>query len=436
MRAIKKIVALATGATMLGATVMGAMAATLADYPSPLFIKDGQFAGSIVVGDQAAAEDVVGAIDIATSLQYSATSATGAGGVTTVIATGENAKIETDSTKLTLHSSRDALTEVKTTPLDDDDLPTILADGTYRSDDNKDYNFQQKIEFNDTVLFKHYADTDFKDKEPNLMVYGDRRKGFLYYTFDFVKAAESTNTSGTLDDLEDSSITMLGKKYDITNADILGTKVTLDLMGGAIKDTLEQGETKTYTLNGKDYEVTINFIGTVSSTSKVKLTVNDEVTDAMAENDIYKLADDTEVSIKEILEEEAGEVTADMVEFYLGAEKLTLVDPVFGTTGYGSSTNSDNVRLSDEDIDDLYVDIAASWSSDKLKVDKILFTWKPDDEIFVADDSEVTFPGLGSFKLSYQGFSTGDAETIRIEPHGNSVIEMTVPLETGSVTFD
>ncbi len=48
-KTIRKIVALGTGATMVGATVMGALAVTsLADYPEP-FVKDGQFNGKIVV---------------------------------------------------------------------------------------------------------------------------------------------------------------------------------------------------------------------------------------------------------------------------------------------------------------------------------------------------------------------------------------------------
>ena len=59
-KAIKKIVALSTGAAMLGATMFGAMAANLADYPSPLFIKDGVFDGVLVVGDNAAAEEKKG----------------------------------------------------------------------------------------------------------------------------------------------------------------------------------------------------------------------------------------------------------------------------------------------------------------------------------------------------------------------------------------
>ena len=68
-RAIKKIAALGAGVGMVGATMLGAMAADLSMYPS-MFIKDGQFNGALVVGDKAAAEDVVGSIDIATSLQY------------------------------------------------------------------------------------------------------------------------------------------------------------------------------------------------------------------------------------------------------------------------------------------------------------------------------------------------------------------------------
>ena len=60
-KTIKKIVALGTGLTMLSATILGASAATmdLANYPSP-FITDGKFSAVLVVGDKAAAEDVIG----------------------------------------------------------------------------------------------------------------------------------------------------------------------------------------------------------------------------------------------------------------------------------------------------------------------------------------------------------------------------------------
>ncbi|PLW79342.1 hypothetical protein C0585_07990 [Candidatus Woesearchaeota archaeon] len=75
-KAIKKVVALTAGVTMLGATLMGATAANLADYPEP-FVMDGKIGDTVVVvGTNAATSDVVGAIDIAASLQAAATSET------------------------------------------------------------------------------------------------------------------------------------------------------------------------------------------------------------------------------------------------------------------------------------------------------------------------------------------------------------------------
>jgi S-layer protein (TIGR01564 family) len=64
----KKIAALVAGTTMLGATIMGATALDLSNYPAP-FVTNGVFGGKIVVGAKAATSDVVGAIDLAASLQ-------------------------------------------------------------------------------------------------------------------------------------------------------------------------------------------------------------------------------------------------------------------------------------------------------------------------------------------------------------------------------
>ena len=69
-KAIKRMIALGTGAIMLSSTVFAA--ADLANYPSP-FVKDGKFSGVLVVGDKAAAEDVIGISDIISSLQFAAT---------------------------------------------------------------------------------------------------------------------------------------------------------------------------------------------------------------------------------------------------------------------------------------------------------------------------------------------------------------------------
>ena len=97
-KAIKKVVALTAGVTMLGATLMGATA-NLADYPAP-FVQDGQIGDTVVVvGSAAATSDVVGAIDIAASLQAAAkTAVTLDGTAATTTVTEGGAKVVKSST--------------------------------------------------------------------------------------------------------------------------------------------------------------------------------------------------------------------------------------------------------------------------------------------------------------------------------------------------
>jgi S-layer protein (TIGR01564 family) len=85
---IKKIAALGVGATMLGTTMMGALAADLSNYPN-MFMQDNKFNAVLVVGSQAAPIDIVGAIDMAYSLQAAATETTDVSiaGTTTVTTT-------------------------------------------------------------------------------------------------------------------------------------------------------------------------------------------------------------------------------------------------------------------------------------------------------------------------------------------------------------
>ncbi len=409
MRAIKKIVALATGAAMLGATVMGAMAADLADYPSPLFIEDGKFDGSIVVGDLAAAEDVVGAIDIATSLQYSATTvAADSGTETEVTVEGEAYKVERSTNRLNLGED---IADVAT-KIDDGDLPTVLADGVYTNDESNDYDYEQTIDLT-SATFTAISDKDLNDEDPTIGVQYEKTAGVLVYDLTFTTDAESDVDDGNLDDFEDTTIDILGNTYDIVESTNQSGGY-FELMGGAVKDTLEQGETKTYTVSGSEYEVTVTYIGGLT-TSEVKFQVNDEVTDSMVEGDTYKMADGTQLGVREILEEEAGEVTADMVEFYIGAEKLTF-------------ENGEEMQMNDEDVDDITVTIDSSQDSDEYTWNELTLTWTADDEFFVTDELEAPMPGLESVKLSFEGFMTPAEEIIEIDAEDELTISITAPI--------
>jgi hypothetical protein len=412
MRAIKKIAALATGTLMVGATILGAMAADLADYPKPLFIKDGKFDGAIVVGDKAAAEDVVGAIDIATSLQYSSTTTTTTTGVgTTVTAEGEAHKIEKDTNKLNLG---EAITDIQTAKIDVDDLPMVLADGTYRNDEGKEFDYEQTIQMS-AETFTCFADNDYMSSEPTIGLHYDDGDAVLVYELDFTTSAESDITDGALVDFEDTTITIMGKQYEIVDTDN-GTCGTFELMGGAIKDSLEEGETKTYTLNGKEYEV-IALIISDAAPESCKLKINGEVTDKLEEDDTYKLADGTEVGIRSIMSNEAGEVTGgDIVEFYLGAQKMTL-------------KHSEELELGDEDVDGLIVDLSHCTNSAEYELSSIQLNWTTEDELFVTEESSAILPGLETVELTFAGMTVPGEEIIRVENDGDQNIVIVAPIK-------
>src|SRR3989344_7961660 len=84
-RVIRKVAALSTGVIMMGATLGGAMALDLKDYPSP-FVVGGKYDSSnaLVVGANAAASDTLGLVDVSTNLQFESKECVASGGSVTV----------------------------------------------------------------------------------------------------------------------------------------------------------------------------------------------------------------------------------------------------------------------------------------------------------------------------------------------------------------
>ena len=138
-KAIKKVVALGSGLTMIGATIMGATALDLGDYPAP-FVQDGVFSGKIVVGSAAATADVLGAIDISASLQAAAK--------TGVTIEGASATTTVDGGVLLEDSGSQDFNfgdPLSTSAFNDQDFPVLLADGTLEDDDGTEFDFTQEI---------------------------------------------------------------------------------------------------------------------------------------------------------------------------------------------------------------------------------------------------------------------------------------------------
>ena len=147
--AMRKVAAMSAGALMLGATMTGAVALDLGDYPSP-FVKNGVYDNSnaIVVGADAAASDTLGAVDIATNLQFESKVCVPGASAGSVSVSGDAVEIGDPSDLLEINESigdvRETLTEVE---LDG------LRGGTITTDEGA-------TEWNQYIRFRVGTDTD------------------------------------------------------------------------------------------------------------------------------------------------------------------------------------------------------------------------------------------------------------------------------------
>jgi hypothetical protein len=441
-KTIKRISALGVGATMVGATIFGAMAADLSQYPNQ-FIKDGKFTGVMVVGDKAAAEDVIGVSDIAVSLQFAATSPAEATG-STVSAAGEAWLVQKGSTNVmevsenletaSAGGNREAIATITSSSyIDKAELPNLLAAGA-TTNSKGDSPYEQRLYFEDTNTSYVQMMEDRADVTADFL-YFQNGKQIARYELEFTSSLESdvddsagsaSATGDYLTDIEDTEIVMMGKPYTIVTARRNSAKVgqvILTLMGGAVRDTLLEGTTKTYTVDGKDFEVTLEFV----SATQAKFTVNGESSRLLKDGDTDKLSDGTTVGVSEILYQAyAGGVHS--TTFFLGAQKLWIKD-----TNINNTASSNEMKVDDETIDGANVYIEGSDDSTTFKIDKIVVNMTADDDYYVpaggklSENPEIDEPDLlftRGWDIEYQGLADQPLNEIRIKAKGSDDYEL------------
>lgn len=426
-KAIKKIAVLGIGASMLGATVLGAMAVDLNEYPSP-FVADGAFNGMMVVGDDAQPADIIGVTDIAMSLQFSATvtktvNTAGSAGTSTVVE-GDAWEAKTSSKLFELGED----IADQQTVLDDTDLNS-LADGTLTNSKGS-FDYEQTLTFanagSNSGNMSFYADyTENDDDVVGAFIRVSSGLNFANYTLTFTEAAETdVDTNDDWEDFHNKKLTILGKEFTITDSDNSSEELTL--MGGAIQDTLEEGETKTYTVGDVDYEVTALIVSDTSSSVKFK--VNGEVTEAMMESETEILSDGTIIGVREVLSNEAGETSGgDIVEFYLGAEKYFLDD-------------TQSLKVNEETYSDVTVYIVGNPSSDDYILDEIKFVYDADDDYYIGAGmklSEVMDEPLGliNWDVEFSGLTAEDSDMIELDSAGDEAYDLKFEVSDGSVSL-
>ena len=394
----KKISAIAASALMVGMS-MGVATA----YPTP-FNTVGDVA--IVYGVAADASDSTQAGVIQTSLSASLPGGTPG---------GESLKFETDINKLNVN---DTLISVRTTPLRAAQLPTVLASGTYSNAENEDFTYDQKIEVSTALTYAYFIDTDYEDSMPTLGVKITKKDPVLNYTLDFIKPAEDDSTTSDLVDFEESSITFLGKTYDIVDAVNQTAGMKLTLMSGAVTDTLDLYGTGSYTANGKTYDVELTY---VDSTDYCKFKIDGVETDKIVKGGIDKLSDGTYVGVADT--DWATGATTEIMRctFYLGADKIVLDD-------------TKEVEINGVDVDKLYVHFGET-NGAPFKWDDMVIEWKADDDLFITESSEVVMPGFGSIKLTGGALTTtGNEEITKVRGNSNKGIVLYTTIKSGYIS--
>ena len=398
----RKIVALGTGLTMLGATVFGATAAAnLSDYPSPLFIQDGKFMGNIIVGKSASTEDVLGAIEIAAALQTAAVkkvAVPGAGGQTASVDV-ENVKIRQTGREFTLNSTiRDTFGAV----IDFSDLPTLLADGEF--DDNEGDNketetYNQELDFLTSTgrLEFREADDVYNDASDTYLWFEDSSGQFAYiYELDFDSGITYTNTSSATaaDDLEDNVLEIQGNKYTITDVTQSGGRINkMELLAGETVVWLQQGEPLTRTISGVEHTVVLADVN--EDEDKCGITVDGST--LWVDDGDTETINGVEVGVTDAIDVHSAGKDTDVCQVNVGASKITLEE-------------DKEIKRDDQDVDGSNAEFRFETSGSSVLWDGFNITLVPEDKMFLKAGDKWVDPVLENFQFDFAGMNRVDEE--------------------------
>ncbi|MEM4254603.1 MAG: hypothetical protein QXR48_04450 [Candidatus Woesearchaeota archaeon] len=360
VQAVKKMVALGMGITMVGATIFGASAVQLSDWPAP-FVVNGAPASNlaVVVGDAADAIDVVGMGDIIGGLQAAAvvkTTLAAGGGGKGVVVEGDAVEIGSTSDLLELNETignvRETLTEVDLDMLKGGQIVTDKGSTEY----NQYLRFISATSYapNGAVIFGR----DERDRVGHYLFWREGNRTFEW-ELEFEEGLESKTKGNDLVDLEDEDIILLGQPFVVVDTDLINSSsgtpdLTIDFMGGAISAILGENDKETYVVDGKEYEVEVLVISETSNSGEgsVKFRINGEITDELADGETDVLADGTQIGIRDILAT-GKDIQKSIVQFYIGAYKITMRDSDTSDGNFimgGTSVNEENIEDAETSI--------------------------------------------------------------------------------------
>ncbi|MEA2038193.1 MAG: Kazal-type serine protease inhibitor [Nanoarchaeota archaeon] len=262
--------------------------------------------------------------------------------------------------------------------LDVQDLPKMLKSGVVTSGMGE-ASYKQTIEFSsgNTGYIGYLVDDD--DVEDNFLYFksGDE---IAKYNINFESGLESRVDGDRLIDLIGNKIEILGKKYIILMAKKVIDGVTLSLVGGSITDTLKEGQSKVYNMNGIDYHITAKTI-----TDTTTFIVNGATSTPLRESQHWYLPDDPTIGVIDITPSIDIDSNQNNVKFVFGDSLVYLKD-----TNIADPLNSNSLKFGSSKLADTYVIIKGSEDNSSLKINTITIDIRSSDDYFIKQDAFVT----------------------------------------------
>ncbi|MDI6737378.1 MAG: hypothetical protein QME12_02570 [Nanoarchaeota archaeon] len=259
LKTLKKVAAIGTGVAMLGATLTGALALDLRNYPAPFVSAAGVYDDSnvFVYGDIAIAADTVALNDIGMTLQYMAKTPVVTAGAT-ITGTGLKAQKVPLGQGLTNSTYLDRV-------LQDDDISTLF-DGKVNFG-GTEYDTSEELQMCDEGGRKYgepfVATSLMSDDDYKRDVFLEMGRDKIRYAYKFDKTINISKTVSTTSPLE---IDFLGKPLKITAISEGGTGFTARV---GDEYTLKAGDSVSIDVDGVKKTVKLDNVGTSNAVVNV-----------------------------------------------------------------------------------------------------------------------------------------------------------------------
>ncbi|MFH1439730.1 MAG: hypothetical protein ABIG89_04130 [Candidatus Woesearchaeota archaeon] len=426
-KTVKKIAALGIGISMVGATLLGAMAAAdLSNFPTMFINEDGKFDGVFVVGKSASANDIIGQNMLVSAMQVVAVKKTPIAGAAVTASVSDGYEI----------GNKDLYINKSLAEVDDkftnSELPTLLATGTYTDNEGNNKgtsDYTQKIYLpaagdatgqKQTLRIVHEQDND---AAPNSGMYLYIKDSTTYYTynytlkFDTAMDVDNSSSASMGADLEGTSLTIMGTDYNIVDIKYSSNDLTeVKFLGGEKVMWMSQGEKVTTAIDGTDHIVEMVDVTEAASTGEITAcgflvdgqtawidkgtteTINGVVIGVTDGKAIHSEAQDT-----------------DVCKVAIGANTVNI-------------RNSAEIKLGEDKISDVtdsyavgYVDYPTS-GANAGKLVQLAYAVNPDeDKLYLAEGDEYVDPVFGGFKIVFADLVEDDKETIEVKTSGKNL---------------